>query len=171
MLTRLTDFCVHRAWLVIVATAILSGLAGIYAAQHFAITTDTDRLMPADLPWIQRKHAYQALFPPKQMVAVVYAPTPELAGDAAARLATQLTESGRNVRALAQPQADPFLLRAALLFPPLPELERTLGGLEQAGPFLGVLAADPTLRGILQAGAGLARSAPRALDKPAAALA
>src|SRR3954469_24452641 len=116
MLTRLTGFCVRRAWLVIVFAAILSGLAGIYAARHFAITTDTDRLMPPELPWIQRKHAYQALFPPKQMVAVVEAPTPELAGDAAARLLDQLNKTGGKVRAVTQPQADPFLLRAALLF-------------------------------------------------------
>src|SRR3954469_8412796 len=103
MLTRLTDFCVHRAWLVIVATAILSGIAGIYAAQHFAITTDTDRLMPADLPWIERKHAYQALFPSKQMLAVVQAATPELAADAASRLAEQLGKGGGRLRAVERP--------------------------------------------------------------------
>jgi hypothetical protein len=125
MLTRLAGLCVRHAWPVIVAAAILSGLAGIYAVRHFAITTDTDRLMLPELPWIQRKHAYQALFPPKQIVAVVQAPTSELAGDAANRLANQLGKDSRKVRAVAQPQADPFLLRAALLFLPLPELERS----------------------------------------------
>src|SRR5690348_1967274 len=132
MLTRLTALCVRHAWPVIVAAAILSGLAGLYAAQHFAISTDTDRLMPSDLPWIARKQAYQALFPPKQIVAVVRAPTSELAGDAASRLAKHLGD-GR-VRAVTQPQADPYLLRAALLFAPLPELERTLAGMEEARP-------------------------------------
>src|SRR3954452_8343981 len=104
MLHRLTGLCVRHAWPVIVVAAILSGLAGFYAARHFAITTDTDRLMPPELPWIQRKHAYQALFPPKQIVAVVQAPTPELAGDAASRLVRQLRADSSKVRGVAQPQ-------------------------------------------------------------------
>src|SRR3954452_14608478 len=86
MLTRLTAVCVRHPWPVIAAAALLSGLAGLFVCQQFAITTDTDRWLPSELPWIQRKHAYQALFPPKQMVAVVRAPTPELAGEAADRL-------------------------------------------------------------------------------------
>ena len=157
VLTRLTAACTRHAWPVIGVSLLLTLAAGLFTATHFSINTNTDRLMPAGLPWVQREHAYQKAFPPKQMLAVIRAPTPELAADAANRLVSRLRAEAGQVRSVEQPQNDPFLLRAGLLFPPLAQVERTAGELAQARPLLGALAADPTLRGILQTAIGVAR--------------
>jgi hopanoid biosynthesis associated RND transporter like protein HpnN len=169
-LTRLTGFCVRFAWAVILPVAVMAAAAGFYAAQHFAITTDTDRLMPPSLPWVMREHAYQAIFPPKRIVAVVQAPTQELAGDAATRLADWLRAHHNDIKAVEQPQGGSFVARSALLFQSPARLQKLTGDLIQARPLLAQLAADPSLRGIMQA---LAEEAPLAqhAERPASLLA
>ena len=170
-LTRLTAACVRFAWPVVLFTVLLTAAAGYYAAAHFAITTDTDRLMPASLPWVQREHAYQQAFPPRQVVALVQAPTPELTGEAATRLVTALRSQTQFVKSVEQPQGGAFVSRSGLLFPPVQQVEQVTGQLVQARPLLAELAADPTLRGALQALAGSARMGPHAPDRPSAMLA
>ncbi len=170
-ISRTTAASVRYPWVVIAVAAMLAAAAGVFAAGHFSITTDTDRLMPASLPWVQREHAYQAAFPPKQMLAVVQAPTPELAGLAASKLVEQLHAHPDHVKSVEQPQGGAFLAQASLLFLPLPDVERVTGGLVQARPLLAGLAADPTLRGIMQVAAGAARQGGDTLDRPAALLA
>ena len=170
ILTRLVAACVRSAWLVVIAAVALAAAAGFYVAGHFAITTNTDRLMPASLPWVQREHAYQSLFPPKQLLAVVQAPTQELAGDAARRLVDTLREHPGAVKSVEQPQGDAFAARSALLFQPVAAVERATGALVQARPVLGALAADPSLRGVMQVLAGVQRS-PEQAARPDGALA
>ncbi len=171
VLARVTNACVRHAWAVLVFVAVLAAAAGTYSVSHFAITTDTDRLMPASLPWVQREHAYQAAFPPKQIVAVVQAPTPELAGDAASRLVSGLQSHPGTVKSVEQPQGGAFLAHAGLLFLPTLQVEQVAGQFTQARPLLGELAADPSLRGAMQALAGSARMGPHAADRPSALLA
>ena len=171
LITRTTAASVRYPWLVVAVATVLAVASGVFAAGHFSITTNTDQLMPASLPWVQREHAYQAAFPPKQMVAVVQAPTPELADLAATGLVDQLRAHPNRVKSVEQPQGGPFLARASLLFPPLAQVERLTGGLVEARTLLGGLAADPTLRGIMQVAAGAARQDRGSLDRPATLLA
>jgi hopanoid biosynthesis associated RND transporter like protein HpnN len=171
MVARLTAFCVRAAWSVILLVAVLSTAAGILAVQRFSITTDTNRLMPSALPWVQRQHAYEAQFPPRQLVAVIHAPTPELVQDAATRVQEQLARAGGAIASTEQPQGGAFLARTGLLYPPRAELERSTAGLVQARPILAALAADPTLRGIFQVAAQTARSDPGRAGRPCAMLA
>ena len=160
LLTRLTGACVRHARPVILAAGVLVVASGVFAATHFAITTNTDQLMPASLPWVQRAHAYQAAFPPKQVLAVVQAPTPELAGDAAARLVDRLRAHRDAIKSVDMPQGGAFAVRNGLLFLPPQQVEQVTGELTQARPLLGQLAADPSLRGVMQALAGSVRSQP-----------
>jgi hopanoid biosynthesis associated RND transporter like protein HpnN len=166
-----TRSCVRFAWPVIVGMAVLAAAAGVIAVEKFSITTDTARLMPPSLPWVQRQHAYEVQFPPKPLVAVVQAPTPELVQDAAGRLAQKLNAQLPAINSAELPQASEALVRASLLYPSLPELQRTLAQLTQARPLLGALAADPTLRGIMQVAASSAGSLPPTGSAPAAMLA
>ena len=166
--TRLTGACVRFAWPVILAAALLTAAAGTYAATHFRIDTNTDRLMPGTLPWVQREHAYQSAFPPKQVVADVQAPTPELAGDAATRLVAALRKDTGAVRSVEQPQGGAFAAHSGLLFLPVPQVQQVTAQLQQARPLLAELAADPTLRGAMQALAGSARMGPHAPDRASA---
>ena len=70
---------------IIIAFVILTAASGVYVVRHFAIDTDVNALISANLPWRQRELAYELAFPQstQAILAVVDAPTPELA-DAAA---------------------------------------------------------------------------------------
>jgi len=83
---------------VIVLALTAATAACIYAAQHFAITTDVTQLIAAkDSAWFKNQLAYQAEFPTQaefpahKIVVVLDAPTPELADQAADKLAQSLS--------------------------------------------------------------------------------
>src|SRR5262252_8968795 len=79
-------------WIVIVACAVLGVLAAMFAARHFAMTTDSLDLMSADLRWRQNLAAFNAAFPRQSDVIVVFVEgaTPELAERAAGALTAAL---------------------------------------------------------------------------------
>src|SRR5262249_26842638 len=60
---RVVDLCIRRRWWVVALAMVLLVLSGIYGATHFAINTNTDRLIASDVPWRQREIAFDALFP------------------------------------------------------------------------------------------------------------
>ena len=76
-------------WAVIAVALILSLLSGFYAARHFAINTDINTMISADLPWRQRELAMEKAFPQRAelILVVVDAPIPEYAEAAASTLA------------------------------------------------------------------------------------
>jgi uncharacterized protein len=73
---RTVGLCTRHPWPVIVTAAILAIVSAVYTATHFAITTDTDQLLPKDLQWRQHELAYRNLFPQDQILVVVQGPTP-----------------------------------------------------------------------------------------------
>ena len=138
---------------VTIAFVILTGVSGVYVARHFAIDTDVNALISADLPWRQRELAYELAFPQstQAILAVVDAPTPELADAAATALADQLSQHDGLFRSIEELGGGSFFEREALLFLDVPDLTATLTQLEGASPSLAILAADPSLRGLIQA--------------------
>jgi len=138
---------------VTIAFVILTGVSGVYVAWHFAIDTDVNALISADLPWRQRELAYESAFPQstQAILAVVDAPTPELADAAATALADQLSQHDGLFRSIEELGGGSFFEREALLFLDVPDLTATLTQLEGASPSLAILAADPSLRGLIQA--------------------
>src|SRR5271163_1152931 len=138
---------------VIIAFAILTAASGAYVVRHFSINTDVNALISADLPWRQRELAYESAFPQSTqgILAVVDAPTPELAGAAATALADQLSQHDGLFRSVEELGGGRFFEREALLFLDMPNLTATLSQLEGASPSLAILAADPSLRGLIQA--------------------
>ncbi len=138
---------------VIIAFVILTAVSGVYVVRHFAIDTDVNALISADLPWRQRELAYELAFPQstQTILAVVDAPTPELASAAATALADQLSQQGGLFRSVEELGGGSFFEREALLFLDMPDLNATLTQLEGASPSLAILAADPSLRGLIQA--------------------
>ena len=92
---QIVGLCSRYAWAVVAAGRWSSPRSpGIYAANHFAITTDINKLISPDLDWRQREQAYEKDFPGSfgSILVVVDAPTPELATEASANLAEQLAE-------------------------------------------------------------------------------
>ena len=138
---------------IIVAFVILTAVSGLYVVRHFSINTDVNALISADLPWRQRELAYESAFPQSTqgILAVVDAPTPELAGAAATALADQLSQHDGLFRSVEELGGGKFFESNGLLFLDMPQLAGILTQLEGASPSLAILAADPSLRGLIQA--------------------
>jgi hopanoid biosynthesis associated RND transporter like protein HpnN len=161
--------CTRRAWLVIVAAAIACAGALVYTERHIAIDTDSAKLISEDVPWRKREAAFTAAFPQRaDLIAVVVdGATPELAESATAALSQQLSAQSAMFRDVWRPDGGPFFDRAGLLFESTAEVSQTTTQLIAAQPLLGTLAADPSLRGLMQALSLVlegARRDPSALD-------
>jgi hopanoid biosynthesis associated RND transporter like protein HpnN len=145
----LVDLCARRPWWTIVL-ALTAGLtASGYVARHFAIHTDIRELISPDLPWAQRAAQYEREFPRQDILVVLDAPTPEIADQAAVRLADSLQANSSRFRSVSHPGSGHFFERNGFLFLSTEELKRVTDGLIRADPLLGTLASDPSLRGAL----------------------
>src|SRR5579872_3928625 len=144
-------FSTRYPWSVIALAVVVTLVSAFYAAAHFAINTDAESLLPRNLAWRQSELNFKATFPQRQLLAVVEAPTPELTGIATARLAAELEKHPDHIKSIRMPQGGEFFQRNALLYLPLPQVQQTVLQLRQAGPLAGMLAADPSLRGVMQA--------------------
>ena len=140
----------RRPWLVLLLGALLAVGAAGYAATHFDMTTDTSDLIAPSVGWRKDSAALSAAFPKQDgdMVIVVDGQTPELARDAAARLATALAEDHAHFVSASQPEGGDFFKREGLLFGSLDDVRAQTSQLVAAQPLLGGLAQDPSLRGI-----------------------
>ena len=153
LITRVVGYCAGHAGLVLVIAAALGVVASVYAARHFAMDTNTATLISPDLPWRQRELDFARTFPQRVAViaVVVDGATPELAEQATAALATRLAGNTAAIVGLRRPDGGPFFNRAGLMFAPTEEVARTTQQMIAAQPLLGTLAADPSLRGVMDA--------------------
>ena len=72
IIVRTVEFCTRRARAVVIAALALAIAAGVYTARHFAIDTNINNLLSADLPWRQHQLQFQAAFPQtKELLLVV----------------------------------------------------------------------------------------------------
>jgi hypothetical protein len=152
LIAHIVEFCTRRAWMVILAAALLGCGCAVYAARHFAISTDVRKLLSPDLPWRQRELAYQAAFPQQNesILAVVEAPTPELASAAAAALSDRLSQQPTLFHSAEVAGGGDFFERNKLLYLPTDELSQLMQRLATAAPLFGIVARDPSLRGVTQ---------------------
>jgi uncharacterized protein len=148
---RTVDFCSRNALWVILAGVALGVVSGGYAARHFAITTDINQLISPDLPWRHREVTFAATFPQRDILAVVDAPTPELVQQATTKLVDALLKRSDVIGDLREPGSGSFFAHNGLLFLSSQEVARVSKGLIDAEPLLETLAADPSLRGELDA--------------------
>jgi uncharacterized protein len=152
-IARVVRLSTRHAWVVIAAFLIAAIVAGGYVARHIAINTDSDKLLSSSLPWRQQEIKLNALFPQRTdlIVAVIDGTTPEGADEAANALANALAPQTNLFRAVTRPDGGEFFARDGVLFLSVDDLRRNMDELIKAEPFLGTLALDPTLRGILGA--------------------
>ncbi|MGO9007718.1 MAG: MMPL family transporter [Beijerinckiaceae bacterium] len=149
----LVGFCADAPWRVLLTAAILAVVSGYYAATHFSINTNTNNFLSPKLPWLQRLAELDKAFPQEndQILVVIDAATPELAESASAGLFEKLEPRHDLFEFINRPDGGPYIQRNAFLFLPAPEVARTTEGLIRAQPFLATLAADPSLRGVIDA--------------------
>ncbi len=142
--------CRH-AWLVAVLGLLLAVGSVYYCIHHFALTANTDQLISPNLPWRRTAATFSKAFPQTSDVTavVIDGATPEIADSAAARLAAALAARKDMFYSVKRPDAGPFFQKNGLMLLPLPEVQKTLSQLTRAQAFLGPLAADPSLRGVM----------------------
>ena len=147
---------IRSPWITILVFALLTLASAVYTARNFAINTDISNLIAPGIDWRQREIALEKAFPARAhtILAVVNAPTPELASLAADRLTEQLRGQPALFPEVRRPDGGEFFEKNALLFLPPDELGRTLGQLQQVAPFVSMLARNPNWRGLSQATQG-----------------
>ncbi len=148
-----TRLCVRMAPAVALAAAAATAFALYFAATHFAINTDTTKLVSPEVSWRKQEAAFRTLFPqPANMILIVIdGQTPEGAQQAAAKLTAELSRRPALFQGLRQPGGGPFFERNGLLYLPLAQTQSATEQIIAAQPFLGALAADPTMRGAMDA--------------------
>ena len=141
--------CTRFAPFVLALSLLLSVGGSYYATRHFAINTDINTLISPDLDWRKRDIQFEQAFDREKLIlAVVEAPTPELASAAANALAEKLKTDTRNFEAVQPLGSGEFFARNGLLFLPTEEVARTTAQLEAAAPLIEIMAGDPSIRGL-----------------------
>ena len=151
-IARLVQLSSSCAWPVILGFLLLAVVSAGYFTRHFAMTTDSKKLLSSSLPWREQERMLDAAFPHRtdQIIAVIDAATPEAADDAADALVKGLAFRPDVIRSISRPDGGEFFERNGILLLGLKDVQRTTADLISAQPFLATLAADPTLRGVFR---------------------
>ncbi|MFL4986101.1 MAG: MMPL family transporter [Xanthobacteraceae bacterium] len=153
VITRLVQLSSRHAWLVMLGFLLAAIASASYFARHVVITTDNNQLMSSSLPWRQQELMIDLAFPQRvdRILVVIDAATPEAADNAADALVNELSPRSDLIRTISRFDGGEFFERNGILFRSLDEVRRDTSDLISAQPFLGTLAADPTLRGVFRA--------------------
>ena len=153
MLPRFVAACARRPLPIVLGGVALALLCVWLAVARLGVTTDTDTLFAATLPWKQREAELKRLFPDTVdlLVAVIDADTPEAADATAAGLAEAMAADTVHFAAVRRPDASPYFDKNGLLFLDRAALGTLMDQTIDAQPFLGQLVADPSLRGLFSA--------------------
>jgi len=150
-IVRMVSLSARRPWLIIALVLALAVGSALYAKHHFAIKTDVNELISHNVPWAKRAAEYMKNFPQWGIIVVVDAPTPEATEQATDKLAHALKARPEQFRAVSQPGGGEFFAKNGLLFLPRDDVAQATEGITRADPLIGTLAADPSLRGVLDA--------------------
>jgi hopanoid biosynthesis associated RND transporter like protein HpnN len=148
---RLVSLCCRHAWAVLLVSLLLGVGGCLYTERNFALNTDSESLISAKIGWRMRQARFDAAFPQHTnlTVAVIDGQTPEAAEAAAAQLTARLQATHGLFSDISRPDGGPFFDKEGLLFLSYDEVAHTTADLIKAQPFLGALAADPSLRGLM----------------------
>src|SRR5256885_2990409 len=151
-IVSVVNTCAHHGWLVVVMAAILAVLCGYYSAKNFSIDTNVNKLISSDLDWRKNELALDAAFPYRHeiIVAVVEAPSSELASQATAELIETLATHTKVFKSVSEPAGGAFFSNNALLFASLDQTTAFTSQFAQARPLIQVLVSDQNWRGLVQ---------------------
>ena len=153
LIARVVAVCCRFAWGVAAAGLVLAAASAWYASGHFAMSTDTASLISPKVAWRRNSHRLDLAFPQNaDLTAVgIDGQSPQLGGAAAERLTTAAKAHPDQFLSVRRPDGGPFFQKEGLLLLPLAEVQSTINQLMAAQGFLGPLAADPSLRGVMDA--------------------
>ena len=152
-LAGVVERCSRHAALVVIAGILLGAVAAGLASARLGVSTDTDALFAASLPWRQRAMALDRDFPQNRdlLVAVIDGQIPEEAEATASALASAARSDTAHFRTVRRPDTSPYFDKNGLLFLSVAELGPLMDRTIDAQPFLGQLVADPSARGLFAA--------------------
>src|ERR1700716_1629155 len=151
-IVSVVNTCARHGWSVVVIAAILTVLCGYYSARNFSIDTNVNKLISNDLDWRKNELALDAAFPYRHeiIVAVVEAPTSELASQATAELIEKLATHTKVFKSVTEPAGGAVFSKNALLFASLDQTPAFTSQFAQARPLIQVLVSDQNWRGLVQ---------------------
>ena len=152
LIGRVVAASTRHPLIVLLAAVVLTTAAVVYLGGHFNMTADTARLISPKLEWRHREIVFEKAFPQLQNLTmiVVDGATPELADDAAKRLAAALQERPDLFHNVRRPDGGPFFERNGLMLLSTDDVESATASLMRVQPILSALANDPSLRGVLK---------------------
>jgi hopanoid biosynthesis associated RND transporter like protein HpnN len=141
--------CTRFATLTVLLALILAIAASFFTVRHFSINTDINTLISPNLDWRKRDNQFGEAFDrDRTILAVVEAPTPELAGAAGKALAQRLSGDSTNFESVQPLGSGEFFEKNGLMFLPLEEVGQLTGQFESAAPLIEIMAGDPSIRGL-----------------------
>jgi hopanoid biosynthesis associated RND transporter like protein HpnN len=149
-IARVVNGSARRPWTVVGLALVLVVVSAWYAATHFAINTDINGLIDSKKPWAQRDRQLDAAFPGRSQttLAVIDAPAPELADQAANELAAHLASQPQQFKDVTRPDGGSFFEHNGLLYLSTSSLQTLATQLGDGKSLLNSLARDPSLRGL-----------------------
>jgi len=148
---KIVALCCRHARAVVAAGFAAALGSFFYTATHFAMNTDSSTLISPDLPWRKTMARFDKLFPQRNnlILVVIDGITAERANAAADALMDKLAANPKQFPAVRRPDGGPFFEKNGLVFLPESCVKDMMDKLVQAEPFLGALASDPSLRGVM----------------------
>ncbi|MFN3919796.1 MAG: MMPL family transporter [Methylohalobius sp.] len=131
--------------------ALGAAASAYYAVTHLELETSTEKMLDPSLPFIQRRHQVEKLFPQDKdaIVLLVSSSVPEASEAAARRLQAALATHPQAIRSVYLPTVHPFFDRQGLLYLETEDLERLTSDLARAQPFIAKLYEDFRLGSLL----------------------
>jgi uncharacterized protein len=147
----LVRICCRHASAVVVASILAAAAAGFYVSKNFEMDSNAEDLISAEVPWRQNQAEFDRAFPQRNnlTVVVIDGVTPERTQQAAAALEKALAGQPKQFPIVRDIQGDAFFAKNGLLFLPAEDVRKATQQIIGAQPFLAPLAADPSLRGIM----------------------
>ena len=148
---RLVAMCSGHA-VAVVATGVIAGLlASFYVAHNFKMDSNSENLFSPQIEFRQRQAEFDTAFPQRThlTLAVIDGVTPEKTAEAANALTAALAARKDLFPMVRDRAGSDFFTHNGLLFLSTDEVRDNTQEVVKAQPFLGPLAADPSLRGIM----------------------
>ncbi len=138
-------------WTLLILSFLACAYTSYYVYNHLTVNTNTAEMLSPDLPFQKNQKRIENAFPLEAatIILVVEADTPEETSQASTELAATLSQHPQHFHAVYTPTENDFFRQQALLYLEPGELENLAKKLTDAQPFIGHLAQNYSLDGLL----------------------
>jgi hopanoid biosynthesis associated RND transporter like protein HpnN len=148
---RLVEVSCRHARSALAASLVLAVAASVYVVKNFQMDSNSENLISAETPYRQHQIEFDQAFPQRNNLTVVVLDgvTAERTQEAAQMLIPALKARKEFFPVVRDIAGDPFFAHNGLLYSSVEEVKDTTQHMISAQPFLAPLAADPSVRGIM----------------------